>query len=59
MAFGQDVRVVDIEADLLMLLRELDDPEWLERPRSYDRRAAADRFARLTARIEIDFATSC
>ncbi len=56
---GQDERVVENEADLLALLRELDDPEWLEWPRSYDRRAAADQLARLTARLETDFATTC
>ncbi|MBR7827561.1 hypothetical protein KDK95_14680 [Actinospica sp. MGRD01-02] len=58
-AVGQDERVVENEADLLALLRELDDPEWLEWPRSYDRRAAADQLARVTARLEADFATSC
>lgn len=47
------------EADLLALLRELDDPEWLEWPRSYDRRAAADQLARLAARLQADFTASC
>jgi len=51
--------VTDNDADLLAVLRELDDSEWLEWPRHYDRRAAADRFARLTARLEADFAASC
>ena len=50
---------MDNEADLLALLRELDDPEWLEWPKSYDRRAAADRFIRLTALFETAFAVSC
>lgn len=47
------------EAGLLALLRGLDDPEWLEWPRSYDRIAAADRLARLTARLDSIFAASC
>jgi hypothetical protein len=51
--------VLQNEADLLALLRELDDPEWLEWPRSYDRTAAADRLVRLTARLEAAFAVSC
>jgi hypothetical protein len=53
--FGQDELVVDNDVDLLAVLRELDDPDWLEWPRSYDRRAVAERFARLTARLEADF----
>ena len=56
--FSQDELVVDNDADLLAVLRELDDPDWLERPRSYDLGAAAARFARLTARLEADFAAS-
>ncbi|MFB7014169.1 MULTISPECIES: hypothetical protein [unclassified Streptomyces] len=28
----QDERMTESEADLLVLLRELDDPEWLEWP---------------------------
>lgn len=46
-------------ADLLALLRQLDDPAWLEWPRAFDRRAAADQFARLTARLEAGLAASC
>lgn len=56
--FGQDELVVDNDAELLTMLRELDDPDWLEWPRTYDRGAAAERFARLTARLEADFAAS-
>lgn len=58
-ALGQDECVVENEAGLLALLRELDDPEWLEWPRSYDWRAAADRLAHVKARLEADFAASC
>ncbi|MFC8716089.1 hypothetical protein [Kitasatospora sp. NPDC057198] len=47
------------EAELLPLLRELDDPEWLERPRHYDRDGIAARFDALLARLEGDFATGC
>lgn len=41
------------------LLRELDDPEWQEWPRGYDRIATGARFGRLVARFEEDFAASC
>ncbi|MGW1468592.1 hypothetical protein ACWCPT_30130 [Streptomyces sp. NPDC002308] len=47
------------EADLLVLLRELDDPEWLEWPQHYDRGEAAVRFSALVARLEKDFAARC
>jgi len=47
------------EADLLTLLRRLDDPEWLEWPRGYNRQATADLFGELVARLETDFATRC
>ncbi|MFF8770237.1 hypothetical protein [Kitasatospora sp. NPDC015120] len=47
------------EADLLALLRELDDPAWLERPRDYDRGEIAARFSTLVARLEGGFATRC
>jgi hypothetical protein len=56
--FGQDGLVVDNDVDLLAVLRELGDPDWLEWPRSYDRVAAAERFASLTARLEASFAAS-
>lgn len=46
-------------ADLLVLLRELDDPEWLEWPRDFDRREIAVRFGRLVDRLEGDFAAHC
>lgn len=51
--------MADSEVDLLALMHELDDPESLEWPRTYDPRAAAGRLARLTARLESVFATSC
>ncbi|MFI6948026.1 hypothetical protein [Streptomyces sp. NPDC050422] len=47
------------EADLLVLLRELDDPEWLEWPQYYDRGKAAVHFGVLVARLESDFAARC
>ncbi|MGW6159549.1 hypothetical protein ACWFRM_41630 [Streptomyces sp. NPDC055144] len=47
------------EADLVALLGELDDPEWLERPRHYDRGETGTLFNGLVARLEDDFATSC
>ncbi|WP_328624239.1 hypothetical protein OHA88_03995 [Streptomyces sp. NBC_00353] len=48
-----------IEADLVMLLRQLDDPERLEWPRGYSKTRTAVRFKDLVARLEGDFATSC
>lgn len=53
-AVRQNEHVVENEADLLAQLRELDDPEWLEWPRSYDRRAAADQLTRVAARLETE-----
>ncbi|MEV6977674.1 hypothetical protein [Kitasatospora sp. NPDC093806] len=47
------------EADLLALLRALDDPGRLERPQGYDRGEIAARFGTLVARLEGDFATRC
>lgn len=47
------------EADLMTLLRRLDDPDWLEWPRGYNRREAAVPFARLVSRLEDDFTTRC
>ncbi|MFH9610715.1 hypothetical protein [Streptomyces sp. NPDC017448] len=47
------------EADLLVLLRELDDPEWLEWPQHYDRGEAAAHFSVLVARLESGFAVRC
>ncbi|MEU4089291.1 hypothetical protein [Streptomyces aureus] len=46
-------------ADLLALLRELDDPGWLEWPQDYDRGETAARFGTLVARLESDFAARC
>jgi hypothetical protein len=47
------------ETDLLALLRELDDPEWLEWPENYDRGRARSLLDTLVARPEQDFATPC
>ncbi|MFF2353550.1 hypothetical protein ACFVVL_27665 [Kitasatospora sp. NPDC058115] len=47
------------EADLLALLRELDDPGWLEWPQDYDRGESAARLGTLVARLEGAFATRC
>lgn len=43
----------------MALLRELDDPEWLEWPRYYDRSGTARRFDELVARLQSDFGTRC
>ncbi|MFE1873975.1 hypothetical protein ACFW9N_24350 [Streptomyces sp. NPDC059496] len=51
--------MIGSEADLLALLSELDDPEWLEWPRHYDRVATAALFGRLVTRLESDFAARC
>ncbi|MEU9784651.1 hypothetical protein AB0H92_27415 [Streptomyces phaeochromogenes] len=48
--------MTESEADLLALIRELDDPEWLEWPQHYDRGATAARFGGLLTRLEGDFA---
>lgn len=47
------------EEDLLTLLREFDDPEWLERPQDYDRSKVAILFSALVARLDGDFAACC
>jgi hypothetical protein len=46
-------------ADLLALLRGLDDPEWLEWPQYYNRAEAAALFSGLVSRLEGDFAARC
>ncbi|MFJ7306066.1 hypothetical protein [Streptomyces sp. NPDC099088] len=46
-------------ADLLAVLRQLDDPQWLEWPAAYDRIAVAARFGELVARLESDFGAPC
>ncbi|MFB7124899.1 hypothetical protein [Kitasatospora sp. NPDC056273] len=51
--------MTESEADLPALLRELDDPAWLEWPQRYDRRGTAVRFGALVARLEGDFAAPC
>ncbi|MFJ3861483.1 hypothetical protein ACIPRL_35310 [Streptomyces sp. NPDC090085] len=47
------------EIELLALLRELDDPERLERPLHYDRAATGLKFSGLVHRLEADFGTPC
>ncbi len=51
--------MTESEADLLALLRELDDPEWLEWPQHYNRSETAVPFGGLVARLEGDFAARC
>ncbi len=51
--------MTESEADLLALMRELDDPEWLEWPQNYDRGESAVRFGALVAGLEVDFAARC
>ncbi|WP_392957586.1 hypothetical protein [Streptomyces sp. LN245] len=51
--------MTESEADLLALLRELDDPEWLEWPQHYNRGEAAALFGGLVTRLEGDFAARC
>ncbi|MCX5443738.1 MULTISPECIES: hypothetical protein [unclassified Streptomyces] len=51
--------MTESEADLLALLGELDDPEWLEWPQHYDLGETAARFGGLLARLEGDFAARC
>ncbi|MDX3866312.1 hypothetical protein [Streptomyces europaeiscabiei] len=46
-------------ADLLALLRGLDDPEWLEWPQHYNRAEAAALLRGLVSRLEGDFAARC
>ncbi|MFG2434639.1 hypothetical protein [Streptomyces sp. NPDC048508] len=43
------------ETELLALMRELDNPERLERPPHYDRVAAGLAFGGLVRRLETDF----
>ncbi|MEU8762386.1 hypothetical protein [Streptomyces sp. NPDC048659] len=47
------------ETELLALLRELDDPERMERPLRYDRAAAGVAFSGLVSRLEADFGVLC
>ncbi|UQI45937.1 hypothetical protein M1P56_17030 [Streptomyces sp. HU2014] len=47
------------EADLLTILGDLDDPEWLEWPQDYHRSQTAARFGDLVARLEGDFTARC
>lgn len=54
-----DERMVMSETELLALLRELDDPERLERPLDYDRAASTLAFGGLVDRPEADFGVQC
>ncbi|WP_405191715.1 hypothetical protein OG473_39285 [Streptomyces anulatus] len=54
-----DGRMVMSETELLALLRELDDPERLERPLNYDRAAVALAFGGLVGRLEAHFGVKC
>lgn len=47
------------ETELLALMRELDDPERLERPLHYDRAATGLAFSGLVRRLEADFGALC
>ncbi|MFI5940533.1 hypothetical protein ACIBCB_09760 [Streptomyces uncialis] len=47
------------ETELLALLRELDDPQRMERPLSYDRAASAIAFGGLVGRLETNFGVQC
>ncbi|MET7533360.1 hypothetical protein [Streptomyces goshikiensis] len=47
------------EIELPALLRELDDPERLERPLHYDRAATGVAFGGLVRRLEADFGVPC
>ncbi|MFC4516419.1 hypothetical protein [Streptomyces ehimensis] len=47
------------EADLLTLLGELDFPEWLKWPRSYNRTQTAALFGELAAQPEGAFTACC
>ncbi|MEU9783792.1 hypothetical protein AB0H92_22970 [Streptomyces phaeochromogenes] len=51
--------MAESEADLMELLRELDDPAWLEWPQHYDRGETAVHFGVLVARLEDGFAACC
>ncbi|MFE2297687.1 hypothetical protein ACFXAW_05770 [Streptomyces sp. NPDC059445] len=51
--------MTEYEEDLVTLLHELDAPEFLERPRGYDRGATRALFDVLVARLEDDFAAPC
>lgn len=47
------------ETELLFLLRELDDPDWLEQPQHYDSAATGLAFDGLLRRLEADFGALC
>lgn len=51
--------VTTSDEDLMRLLRQLDDPEWLEWPRDFDGDEAEAPFDRLRSRLEAAFGTGC
>ncbi|MFF1838017.1 DUF5958 family protein [Streptomyces sp. NPDC058231] len=51
--------MTESEAHLLAFLRELDDPDWLERPQRYNRGETTALFGSLATRLEGDFAARC
>jgi len=51
--------MAESEPDLMTLLRQLDDPEGLERPTGYNSGETAVPFGRLVSALEGDFGTSC
>lgn len=51
--------MTESKADPPALLRELDDPEWLEWPQHYNRGETAALFSGLVSRLEGDFAARC
>ncbi|MCX4774846.1 hypothetical protein OG322_37205 [Streptomyces sp. NBC_01260] len=51
--------MTESETDLPALLRELDDPEWLEWPQHYNRIETAARLGNPVTRLQGDFAVRC
>ncbi|MHA6761267.1 hypothetical protein [Streptacidiphilus sp. PAMC 29251] len=45
--------------ELMALFRSLDDPDWMERPASFDGAAVVERFDRLVSRVEDTFYYQC
>ncbi len=55
-----DLAMVNDSRDgLRQLLRELDDPVHMEHPADFDRKATANRFDELVARLEVAFDSQC
>ncbi|KQV16776.1 MULTISPECIES: hypothetical protein [unclassified Kitasatospora] len=51
--------MTESDADLLALLRKLDDPEWLEWPQHYNRGETSALLGGLVTRLEGDFEAHC